>query len=220
MLKPSQQRLLSRLRNPERGLWVPMRDLWKPTSRCRLTYAIATIDEQGRMGRLKRRPAHSWNKAGTQFFNQLFIGAGGGETIKETDGTTNVLVVNADVVMIGAVGDLSSGIVVGGGVTAESNIDFVLATPFAEGTGVNQLNYSVGTVPVPVLAITGGYRTYVRRTVTNNSAASILVNEIALYGNLAAGGMITCLIRDVLASTETITVGTSRVIEYSFEFLN
>lgn len=224
VLSPSLQRTVSRLRSPRRGLWVPFQDLWRPPSRITLHYGIAEISKTGKRGKMVVRPAHSWTKQGAQWLPYNIAGTNGltVENAKRTSGVDQALTVNANWNWKAAAAILTSGIQAGSGTTAESSVDFVLATPIIEGVAAGQLNYAADQGFTPVTGITGGYRIFQQRTVTNNSGGNVVIREIALYAIYNPGGVNTthCILRDVLASIETVVTGTGRVIQYSFDLLN
>jgi hypothetical protein len=101
-----------------------------------------------------------------------------------------------------------TGAAVGTGSTAFSFDDRTLATLIAHGTGSSQMSYSASetitrTWSDPTMTI----RT--AKTITNNSAASITVNEIGFFINYAANGGYTgfLIYREVLGSPVTVIVG-------------
>ena len=105
--------------------------------------------------------------------------------------------------LLGSVGNANYGILVGTGSTAESFEGYALASPCAEGTGANQLNYMAMGAPQkswdgPTLTLT----IILSRYMNNNSAGTITIGEIALVTQAAHNNAYcnTVLSRDVLGS--------------------
>lgn len=72
------------------------------------------------------------------------------------------------------------GIRAGTGTAAVTINDYALQTPIAEGSGAGQLSH--GVTAISAQATVGSSREFtVARSFTNNSGASITVNEVALY---------------------------------------
>lgn len=120
----------------------------------------------------------------------------------------------------GGAGVTTHGLVVGTGTAAVALADYKLGTLIATGTGSGQLVYGATTFQVP--ATSGTTRRFrILRTFTNNSGASITVNEVGIYAQgLVSGGGTTyylCIerslespgvaIADGLGATLTYTIG-------------
>lgn len=118
---------------------------------------------------------------------------------------------------LSAAGVLALGITVGTGSGAVAIGNFALTTEIAEGAGAGQLNYSATTTTSP--ATVGSTRRFtVVRTMTNNSGASITVNEVALFSQpddsvgadisiLVERSLSTQAIANLASATATYTIG-------------
>lgn len=160
------------------------------TGKLQLDYDIIVKDKNGKV-------TTHYHKKGKAFVTNLInlLGgsmraiAGDGFTVTDTGGTarglnnsTSTFKANA------AVGTNAFGIQVGTGVTAVAIGNTALVTLIAEGVGAGQLNYSAMTINNPTTI--GGTRQFIiTRTVTNNSGASITINEggLAVQGSNGAG---------------------------------
>lgn len=115
----------------------------------------------------------------------------------------------------GQVNTSTFGIIVGVGAGAESFEGYVLTTPCANGTGVNQLVYSAHSALVQnYVAGTKTWTVTIKRIMNNNSAADILLTEMALGVSSAVNATIAMLNRDLLAETENVPVGTQLTASY------
>ncbi len=109
----------------------------------------------------------------------------------------------------GQAGDLIGGIVVGSGTNAESFENYALQTAIAHGTGAGQLSYAASSAPsVSYDAPSKTMANAIVRFINNNSGGSVSVNEVALYGYVAAlndnVAATVCLSRDLLGATVTV----------------
>lgn len=99
--------------------------------------------------------------------------------------------------------------------TAVSVNDYNLASPIANGTGTNQLQYSGETYGAPSSDASKTTIIYTR-VFTNNSSASITVKEIGLFAQKAYTASFSILLaRDVLVTPITLAVGESLTVNYT-----
>jgi hypothetical protein len=111
-----------------------------------------------------------------------------------------------------------AGIVVGLLNTPPTINDVALGTQIAHGTGLNQLLHNAQTQEAVVIsAPTASFR--VTRTFTNNSAAPITVYEIGWYWQVFDTGgtqRYFCFLHDLLASPQTIPIGATLTVRYTW----
>lgn len=148
--------------------------------------------------------------------DELYNVPGPAENI--TDTTNNVRAVDATLgalVMFAvraAANDDTYGIVVGSGITAESNADYKLASQIAH--GVAGLNY--GGVSVTAAAIIGAnVDMLLTRSFTNGSGVAKTVNEVGAYVASRTVGWYFCILRDVLAGSDVIPNGGVYTVVYT-----
>jgi len=104
------------------------------------------------------------------------------------------------------------GIRVGTGTTAVAIGDFALVTSIAEGIGAGQLSHGATSVGTP--STIGSSRQFtIARTFTNNSGASITVNEVGLICNDITGLWFFLVERSLL--TFAIANGSSATVTYT-----
>lgn len=113
----------------------------------------------------------------------------GGMYNKNTAGTNRYYNTNTSVHSIGtvaswegALGSVSTGIVVGTGTGAESFEDYALGALVANGTGTGQLSYAAQETSTA--AYTSGTKTWAStlvRYINNNSGGAIVVGEVGIY---------------------------------------
>ena len=112
-------------------------------------------------------------------------------------------------------GVTSFGIVVGTSTQAVAPGDHTLISQIAEGTGAGQLSHGGTTSTVPYTTATKTEMT-ISRTFTNNSGATITVNEVGLYSRTRDTTDVLrffCIERALL--TFTIENGTSKTVTYT-----
>lgn len=117
----------------------------------------------------------------------------------------------------GGAADLTQGIIIGTGVTAEALADYVIETVIAEGTGGGQMEYGANAVTTGWNAGSSYYWSIWQRLISNNSGGSITVNEAALYyreGYYDAIDM--CVARDIISPGVVVANGESLSVEYEF----
>jgi hypothetical protein len=131
----------------------------------------------GRLLSRKRVKCHSYVQ---QFIDILYIHFANtdGINIKDTSGTNQSPL--AGVIRVeAAAGNANYGVLVGTGTAANDVSTYALAAKIANGTGAGQLQYGATSVTTP--ATVGQKRQItVARVFTNNSGASITVNEVGL----------------------------------------
>ena len=178
-----------------------------------LHYILETKDKEGKVIRRKKGKSKSWTQ---QFCQLLEAQMGQMEAVNARD-TGNILRTlrpySSNFVMTAGTGVIDYGIRAGIGITAEAITDYVLVTPIAHGTGAGQLSHAAVTFTTIANDATSAWFT-VSRNFTNNSGATITVNEIGMicYG-LDSGGYTRYLLiaRDVITAqgvlnNQTLTV--------------
>ena len=109
----------------------------------------------------------------------------------------------------------TAGIVIGTSDTAYSFEQYALGALIAHGTGSGQMSSQAMTQQTPVYtAGTKEWSQTAKRVFNNNSDGSIGVNEVG-WGFRSATGNLALLVRDVLASTDTINVGGQYTVTYT-----
>jgi len=110
----------------------------------------------------------------------------------------------------------SYGLVVGTGTASNTTSTYALQNKIAHGTGAGQLLYGSHTFePVTVSGSTVYFR--IIRVFTNNSGASITVNEVGLYtmtSNQATSTGIHCIARDLISGGITVPDGGTLTLRY------
>lgn len=107
------------------------------------------------------------------------------------------------------INDASFGIVCGTGTDTVSINDYNLKSLISPGTGAGQLQYSAVDYPNKFIVDTATAFTDIRRFFTNNSGASVSVNEIGIkcYASTSYRVLIErTLINETLADTESLEV--------------
>lgn len=170
-------------------------------------------DKQGRFISYKRVKANSFVIA---MLDILYVqSANTAQTIKDTGGTDRSVGSGAFAFRFtGGVGTDTLGIIVGSGTNAVTLADYQLQTKIAHGTGSGQLSYGAVSFDAPYTS--GTSRIFrAMRTFTNNSGATVTVNEIGIYAYVTAGAFICMLDRSLL--TFTITNGSSKTVRYTIQ---
>ena len=115
-----------------------------------------------------------------------------------------------------AASDITTGIVVGTGTTAESLDSYVLTTPIANGTVSGKLSYNACGVTKTWSSPT--WTAAWVRIINNNSGGTITVNECALYAQLnwqVPNGGLFMMNRDKLSSGEAILDAGQLTVTYN-----
>jgi hypothetical protein len=144
---------------------------------------LAAIDEEGKV--LREQYVHSFHRAFVwmlgQHLNNLSVSGmvDTGGTLRSAKGahTTTHLGFRAANT---AAGNLTYGIICGLSNQAIDKTDYAMVNPIAEGTGVDQLNYGAMPQITPVDTVDGAVAD-LTRTVTNNSASAIDIEEVGFY---------------------------------------
>jgi hypothetical protein len=114
---------------------------------------------------------------------------------------------------IGAITSVTSGIIIGTGVTAPTITDYKIETIIPHAT----MNYSAVTWGNPASDATTSQFT-ITRNFANVSGGDVTVNEIALYVWAYSGGAKDfCIIRDVIAGGITVPNGQTLTINYRIQ---
>lgn len=122
----------------------------------------------------------------------------------------------------GAVGIVDVGIVVGTGTTPTTINDVALGTRIAHGAGGGQLVYNAQTSEALVVSAPNATVRHTR-TFTNNSGASITVNEIGWYigaWDSTSTERFFCMVHDLLASPQAIPNGATLTVRYTVSVTN
>ena len=106
---------------------------------------------------------------------------------------------------------------VGTGSTAVDRDDFVIETEIADGSASGEMDRAVGIEYEGILGTSAGYIVLFERTFTNNSGASITINEVVIY-HLAGGAVNFLGIRDVLSTGVVVLTGESAIVRYFTEW--
>ena len=145
---------------------------------------VVVRDRNGKViQRIRKRKCSSYVIALIDHLNS-FMGAAN-NTIKDTGGTNRsyepaTYAANISMNVAGGATVTTFGIRAGTGTTAVTISDYAVETPIAEGTGAGQLSHGATSVGAP--STVGSSRQFtIARTFTNNSGASITVNEVGLY---------------------------------------
>jgi hypothetical protein len=180
-----------------------------------ITYTLTETDSSGRVTSCSTNPSHSYLIGFLQLLytplSQTSV------TFKDINGLTKTgSTRSTNFQMDGAAGNTNLGIVAGTGTTAVAQTDYHLQTLIAQGSGSGQLSYGSETfTQAQTVGSTTSFTT--SRTLANNSGASITINEIGIYAYFYSGGSCyICIIRDVLASGQTIESGHNLTITYTF----
>ncbi|MFA5377992.1 MAG: hypothetical protein WC455_19735 [Dehalococcoidia bacterium] len=113
-------------------------------------------------------------------------------------------------VCLGAAASVTSGIIIGTGVTAPTITDYKIETIIPHAT----MNYGAQTFGNPTADATTSQLT-ITRNFANVSGGDVTVNEIALYcGAYAGGSRDFCIIRDVIAGGITVPNGQTLTVNY------
>ncbi|MGI0012840.1 MAG: hypothetical protein ACREBU_05260 [Nitrososphaera sp.] len=144
-------------------------------------------------------------------YSQMRQIAGDGSTTNDTGGIARAFNPNSAVLNANAtISNNAFGIQVGTGVAGVALADFSLATLIAEGIGVGQLNYGAMSILAP-LTIGSTRRFTAARTLTNNSGASITVNEVGFVVQAVGAGTWNFLIERTLLTFAIPNLATATV---------
>lgn len=112
-------------------------------------------------------------------------------------------------------GDDTFGILVGTGVGAESNTNYVIGTQIAHGTGGGELEYQ-GTAFTEPYVIGGNVDGQIRRSFHNDSGGPITIEEIVLVVKASDGGAedLFTIIRDL--NNQAVADNETAVVKFTF----
>ena len=170
---------------------------------------VEVKDKNGKIQRIRKRKCSSYVR---HMIDQLMVSMGYVNLSGvNTAGGSVTLAPGADEFRVdGPAGVTTKGIRVGTGTTPVAIGDYALATAIAEGTGAGQLSHGVTSTIAPTTV--GSARQFtIARTFTNNSGASITVNEVALYRYSVTGSFM--FERTLL--TFSIANGASATVTYT-----
>jgi hypothetical protein len=192
----------------------------------RLYVELELKDEDGRVLHRRRFRSHSYLKQliamlrGIMYHTYGYSNAGN-TTVVDTSGTARSYPSTSGIYYAGIPLNCPSasseyGLVVGSGTASNTADTYALQTLISHGTGSGQLSYGSQTFEDLVVS---GSTIYFRiiRTFTNNSGASITVNEIGLYAKAYDSGNIArifCIARDVLSTGVTVGNGKTLTVRY------
>lgn len=199
-------------------------------AKIRLLYEVEVRDKNGKILSKEKRESQSLL---TAFLKWLYTwlttsdGAVGGstQTLNDTGNQGRTIPYTGATTYMGRLGgwlglaaQSLNGIVVGSGTTAVTPADPALVTQLAQGTGANQLVHGAQSVEaVSVVALVSSVRS--TRTFTNNSAGAITVREIGWYWVQYDTGPAVryfCGARDVLVTPQTVPIGATLTVRYTF----
>lgn len=172
--------------------------------------------------------AHSWVRNAYNFVAAFFTayktgGYGAGSTdIKRRNGTVAgaalSYVGNSGLVVGGASGNNSAGIVVGSGNSADAFDAHNLTSLITNGTTSGKLSYSAGSINAATYDdATKKYTCIATRVFNNNSGASIDVNECGLVVSAFGGDDVFLVCRDLLTTTVTVPNAGQLTVTYTIE---
>lgn len=183
-----------------------------------LRLEIEVFDKNGNSRYKEMQKVNSWTKQAAQIFEFMFKHTDG-SGIKDTSGVNKSFDISGSqsLPLDLTKGDNDQGILVGTGATAADRDDFILETRIDNGSSTGQLDYGTMVAYQGALGTSTGFTVLVERTFTNNSGASITINEVgtACEWDTNTGGGVTLLtfllVRDVLA-TGVVVLDTEAVV--------
>lgn len=187
-----------------------------PPPSLQLYYQIYVHDAGGRLLR-KTKPRKS--RSFVRQFLQLLLSQwkaasiSGLALVDVTDVDRVASVGGAVMVATGAANDDTQSVVVGTGTNAVTVSDNKLQTKVAHGVGAGQLQYQASALSTNV-TLNGLQCTFtLTRAYINGSGGAIVVGEIGLYAICTSFDF--CLIRDMLAATESVANGETLTVVYT-----
>ena len=193
----------------------------------RIYVELEVRDEKGKIIEIKRFRSHSYLK---QFiamlrgimFHTYGSSNSGNTTMVDTSGTSRSYpystgsLYHAGMPLNCGAGSSEYGLVVGSGTAYNTVNTYALQSLIPHGTGSGQLSYGSHTFDSLLVSDNTVYFR-IMRTFTNNSGASITVNEIGLYAKAVDGGnntRIFCIARDVINGGVTVDNGKTLTVRY------
>lgn len=190
-------------------------------------YQIEVRNPQGRVTyRSRQRRCRSWLEQMAHILRLNILQPNTLEAVVDTGSISRNLAANSAVAsssflsgsnVRGADGETDSGINVGTGSTAVNATQRALVTPITHGAGAGQLNYSTEIIEVVAVANPNSDFRLIRGF-TNNSGASITVNEIGLiasYNDNAGATRFFQLARDVLSPGASVPNLSTLTVTYT-----
>jgi hypothetical protein len=194
-------------------------------------WEIEIRDRNGKLLERKQFKSHSWLKQFIQILKGEFAtscnGSGNGNVnINDESGTarsypyhtnTSCPTYLMNLSTLGAIGDVTQGIIVGSGDTPNSLTTYSLASKIAHGTGNGQLYYGSETVEDVTNPSGMDLQFRIIRIFTNNSGASVTVKEIGLLvkkEDASVNLRSFLIVRDVLVSPLSIPDGATMTVRY------
>lgn len=177
---------------------------------------------------------HSWTRNGFNAHTQLSaLGSLGGTityadggiaTKRTSDGALTTITNNRALESVGGGynatdGDVTTGLIIGTGTTAEALNDFVIETIIPEGTAGGEMEYGFTTKILDAWnAGASRWESQWERFYDNLSGGSITVNEFAAY-EVSEGDNILCMIRDIINPGQPVANTERLVINQEFRVL-
>lgn len=193
-----------------------------------LQYEVEVRDKNGKLLSKEKRESKSaltaWVKWFATFLAAAYAGSGASQSINDTGNTGRTVPNTASLAgngyhggfMCGA-GVSTYGIVVGSGTGAVTAADYTL-TQITHGTGGSQLVHNAQSIEaVGVVGLVSSVRS--TRTFTNNGGATVTVYEIGWYWeqmDSGAAARFFCAVRDLLASPQSVPVGATLTVRYTW----
>jgi hypothetical protein len=182
--------------------------------------SVVVRDKNGRIVKRLRRKCKSYVRQLIDHLNS-FMTQGSVSSI-DTGGATRTIVATSAYTarymsLYGSsAGVTTHGVRVGTGTNAVAISDYALQTPIAEGTGAGQLTHGATSVGSPTTV--GSSRQFtIARTFTNNSGASITVNEVGLYVETYDGTAYRYYMIERTLLTFAIANGASATVTYTIK---
>jgi hypothetical protein len=193
----------------------------------RLYVELELKDEDGRVLHRRRFRSHSYLKQLIAMLRGIMYHAygysnPGNTTVVDTSGTgrsyptSSGSLYSAGIPLNCPSASSEYGLVVGSGTASNTVGTYALQSLISHGTGSGQLSYGSHTFEDLVVSDSTIYFRIIR-TFTNNSGASITVNEIGLYAKVQDSGgtaRIFCIARDVLSTGVTVDNGKTLTVRY------
>ena len=140
------------------------------------------------------KPSRSFTIAFLQLITILFKQAS--VSIKCTDGTTQSAGVNTQNLNL-KLSVSGYGIMPGTGTTPVDNLDYVMETLIADGSGAGELTYGSMAFVDPAESV-GNIDLVMSRAFTNNSGGTITITEVGLYGRVGSVARVGMVAHDLL----------------------
>lgn len=186
-----------------------------------LRLEIEVIRPDGTTCYKKIQRVNSWTKQAAQVFESRFKEADVAG-IKDISGVERTLDVDSTSTNkpLGLTDSTNTGIFLGTGATAADKDDNKLETKIDSGSGSGQLTHGTNVNFEGVLGTSTGYTVLTERTFTNDSGASITINEVGIQNRFdrAAGAGNTestfLIVRDVLVTGVVVLDSEAIVVRY------